>query len=51
MTELELYKAIINLAYEAELIGCSPITSDLIDTADYLQEFMSSNLSPTSRQT
>ena len=43
MTELELYKEIINLAYEAELIGCSPIASDLIDTADYLQEFMSSS--------
>ena len=43
MTELELYKAIINLAFEAELLGCSPISSDLIDTADYLQSFMSSS--------
>ncbi len=43
MTELELYKAIINLAYEAELMCHYPITSDLIDTADYLQEFMSSS--------
>ena len=44
MTELELYKAIINLAYEAELLCHYPITSDLIDAADSLQESMSSNI-------
>ena len=37
MTELELYKAIINLAGEAHRMGAGPIADDLIDTADYLE--------------
>jgi hypothetical protein len=37
MTELELYKAILKLAEQAEEIGAGPIADDLIETADYLQ--------------
>ena len=37
MTELQLYKAILKLAEQAEEIGAGQIADDLIATADYLQ--------------
>ena len=40
MTELELYKEIMKLSEIAEEIGCQPIQEDLIQTANYLEEFI-----------
>jgi hypothetical protein len=40
MTELELYKEIMKLSEIAEEIGCQPIQEDLIQTANYLKEFI-----------
>lgn len=39
-TEIELYKAMIQLAQDAEELGCGPIADDLLESADYLQEFI-----------
>ena len=43
-TEIELYKAMIQLAQDAEDLGCGPIADDLLQSADYLQEFINFNL-------
>ena len=43
MTELKLYKEIIKLSEIAEEIGCQPIQEDLIQTANYLKEFINEN--------
>jgi hypothetical protein len=40
MTELELYKRMIKLSEIAEEIGCQPISEDLIESANYLKEFI-----------
>jgi len=40
MTELQLYKSMIKLSEIAEEIGCQPIQEDLIESANYLKDFI-----------